>query len=158
MGAYVILLLLRALFLLLCGLRSSMRIHDRAISTLLKTSVQHFENEEKDAFLRVFSKDVKCLDEKLPSDILQLAQSVVEHAAVAVMITLVAPWTVLAFIPASLISFVVGKKYLWLERQARDNENNTLTPLMIYFSDTMMGAVTIRASQKESYFMKEFFR
>lgn len=157
-GAYALIPLLRALFLLVCGLRSSKRIHERAISTLLKAPVQHFENGEEDALLRVFSKDVECLDEKLPPDILRFFQSVVEHVAVAAVIKVTAPWAILAFIPSFLISLIVGKYYLHLERQARDYESNSLKPLLMHFSDTFMGAVTIRACQKEKYFKKQFFR
>lgn len=116
-GAYVILLLLRALFFIMSGIRSSKRIHDRAISTVLTASVQHFENGEKDSFLKGFSEDVECLDEKLLSHILQLVQSVFEHAAVALIIKVTAPLVTLALIPAFFMSCEVGKNISgWSDR------------------------------------------
>lgn len=46
-GAFLLLLLIRASFLFLCGLRSSKRIHKKAISSLLKAPVQLFEADKQ---------------------------------------------------------------------------------------------------------------
>lgn len=157
-GAFMLLLLIRALFLLACGLRSSKRIHYRAISTLLRAPVLEFEAENEDTILKVFSKDIECLDEQLPLDIIIFLQSVVEHTAVAAIIKFTAPWTILAAIPAFLIALFIGRYYLRLERHARGLERRSSKPVLTHFSDAIEGAVTIRACQKEWYFTKEFFR
>lgn len=157
-GAFMLLLLIRALFLLACGLRSSKQIHSRAISTLLRAPVLEFEAENEDTILKVFSKDIECLDEKLPPDILIFFQSVVEHMAVTAIIKFTVPWTILAAIPAFLIALFIGRYYLRLERHARGLERRSFKPLLTHFSDAIEGAVTIRACQKEKYFTKEFFR
>lgn len=157
-GSFILLLLIRALFLLACGLRSSKRIHNRAISTLLKAPVLEFDAGKEDAILKVFSKDMECLDEKLPPDILIFFQSVIEHAAAAAIIKVTAPWSILAAFLAFLIAFFIGRYYLRLERHARGLERRSLKPLLTHFSDAIEGAVTIRACQKEKYFTKEFFR
>ena len=157
-GAFMLLLLIRALFLLACGLRSSKQIHNRAMSTLLKAPVPEFEDGKEDTIFKAFSKDMECLDEKLPPDILMFFQSVVEHAAVVAIIKFTAPWAVLAAIPAFLIALFVGKYYLRLERHARGLERSSLKPLLTHFSDVIEGAVTIRACQKETFFTKTFFR
>ena len=154
----MLLLLIRALFLLACGLRSSKRIHNKAMSTLLKAPVLEFEAGKEDEILRAFSKDMECLDEKLPPDILIFFQSVVEHAAVAAIIKLTAPLSVLAAIPAFLIALFIGRYYLRLERHARGLERRSLKPLLTHISDAIEGAVMIRAYQKEKYFTREFFR
>ena len=157
-GAFMLLLLIRALFLLACGLRSSKQIHNRAISTLLRAPVQEFEAENEDTILKVFSKDIERLDEKLPPGILIFGQLVVEHAAVAAIIKFTAPWTILAAIPAFLIALLIGRYYLRLERHVRSSERRSLQPLLTHFSDAIEGAATIRACQKEKYFTNEFFR
>ena len=157
-GAFMLLLLIRALFLFACGLRSSKRIHNRAISTLLRAPVQEFEAENEDTILKVFSKDIECLDEKLPPDIVKFFQSVVEHVAVTAIIKFTAPWTILAAIPAFLVALLIGRYYLRFERHARGLERRSLQPLLTHFSDAIEGAVTIRACQKEKYFTTEFFR
>lgn len=154
----MLLLLIRALFILACGLRSSKRIHNRAISTLLKAPVLEFEAGKEDAIFKAFSKDMECLDEKLPPDILLFFQLVVEHAAVVAIIKFTAPWSILAAIPAFLIALFIGRHYLRLESHARALERRSLKPLLTHFSDVIEGAVTIRACQKEKYFTKEFFR
>ena len=154
----MLLLLIRAFFLLACGLRSSKQIHNRAISTLLKAPVLEFIDGKEDAILRAFSKDMECLDEKLPPDLLVFFQSVIEYAAVAAIIKFTAPWSILAAIPAFLIALFIGSYYLRLERRARGLERRSLKPLLTHFSDAIEGAVTIRACQKERYFTKEFFR
>ena len=46
-GAFLLFLLIRASFLFLCGLRSSKRIHKKAISSLLKAPVQLFEADKQ---------------------------------------------------------------------------------------------------------------
>lgn len=154
----MLLLLIRALFFLACGLRSSKQIHSKAISTLLRAPVLEFEAGKKDAILKAFSKDMECLDGKLAPDILIFFQSVIEHAAVAAIIKVTAPWSILAVIPAFLIALFVGRYYLGLERHARSLETRSLKPLLTHFSDAIEGAITIRACQKENYFTKEFFR
>ena len=157
-GTFMLLLLIRALFLLAYGLKSSKRIHNTAISALLRAPALEFEAEKEDTILKVFSKDIECLDEKLPLDILIFFQSVVEHTAVAAIIKFTAPWTILAVIPSFLIALFIGRYYLPLERHARGLERRSLKPLLTHFSDAIEGAVTIRACQKEKYFTKEFFR
>lgn len=101
---------------------------------------------------------MECLDGKLAPDILIFFQSVIEHAAVAAIIKVTAPWSILAVIPAFLIALFVGSYYLGLERHARSLETRSLKPLLAHFSDAIEGATTIRACQKENYFTKEFFR
>lgn len=154
----MLLLLIRALFFLACGLRSSKRIHSKAVSTLLRAPVLEFEAGKKDAILKAFSKDMECLDGKLAPDILIFFQSVIEHAAVAAIIKVTAPWSILAAIPAFLIALFVWRYYLRLERDARNLESRSFKPLLTHFSDAIEGAITIRACQKENYFTKEFFR
>lgn len=108
--------------------------------------------------LKTFSKDVECLDEKLPLDILRFLHSVIEHIAAVIIIKITTPWAILAAVPAAIILLLLGRYYLCLERRARNLESRSLNLFLIHFSDTIAGAVTIRAYQKEINFENEFYR
>ena len=101
---------------------------------------------------------MECLDEKLPPDILRFFQSVIEHVAAVIIIKITTPWAILAAVPAAVILLFIGKYYLRLEQTARGLESDRLKLVMTHFSDTIDGAMTIRAFQKEKYFSKEFCR
>ena len=110
------------------------------------------------ALLKTFSKDMECLDEKLPPDIWKFFQSVIEHVAAVIIIKITTPWAILAAVPAAIILLFIGRYYLRLERTARELESSSLKLVMTHFADTIDGAVTIRACQKERYFLKKFQR
>lgn len=108
--------------------------------------------------LKTFSKDVECLDEKLPLDILRFFHSVIEHIAAVIIIMITTPWAILAAVPAAIILLLLGRYYLCLKRRARNLESRSLNLFLTHFSDTIVGGVTIRAHQKEMYFENEFYR
>ena len=101
--------------------------------------------------LKTVSKDVEYLDEELPLDILRFLHSVIEHIAAVIIIKITTPWAILAAVPAAIILLLLGRYYLCLERRARKLESRSLNLFLTHFSDTIAGAVTIRAYQKEMY-------
>ena len=108
--------------------------------------------------LKTFSKDMECLDEKLPLDIVRFFQSVIEYIAAVVIVKITTPWAIFAAVPAAIILLLIGRYYLRLERKVRSLESSSLKLVLTHFADAIDGAVTIRAYKKEMYFSNQFYR
>lgn len=111
---------------------------------LFRVFVLEFEVENEDIILKVFFKDVECLDEKFLFDILIFFQLVVEYMVVIVIIKFMVFWIIFVVIFVFLIVLFIGRYYFCLECYVWGLERCSFKFFLMYFLDVIEGVVMIR--------------
>ena len=140
------------------SLRSSERLHDKMVTSVLHAPVLFFDTNPAGRIMNRFSQDVGCMDEVLPVKFLFCIRCFLLFC-VAVLVPAVANfWVLFIAIPFFLIFVFLTNYYMRSSRELKRLELICRSPVFSHFSETMAGLDTIRSLRMENYFVNEFYR
>ena len=158
MGGALLLSIIRAAVFLNALINSSKHLHNSMLSAVLRAPVLFFDNNPIGRVLNRFSRDIGIMDELLPDEFLNAVQIILFCFGAIVFPSILNPWIILPATPLMIIFILIGRYYLETSRDLRRLEGINRSPVLSHFSDTLMGAVTIRAYKREDAFLKELYR
>lgn len=127
------------------GLRAARRLHDRLLASVLHTAMAFFEANPVGRILNRFAGDTWTVDDSLPFILnILLAQSAA-LVGTAVVLALASPWTLLVLLLVSPLYHRLQAFYRASSRELKRLDSVARSPLLAHFSETMAGAVTVRA-------------
>ena len=123
---------------------ASARLHDRLLSTVLRSPLRFFEITPIGRILNRFSKDIDTIDTTVMTSIRRLGQRVTQVLTTIVFISYATP-VFLGFTPFIVFFFFyIANRYLKVSRELKRFESTTRSPIFAQFSETLAGATTIR--------------
>lgn len=149
--------ILRASFFFATTLRSSERLHQKMIVSVLQAPIAFFDTHPTASILNRFSKDIGCMDELLPSVFLGSIQMTLFTISLFLLPVILNPCVFLVGGPLFVLFIILWGYYLKTSRQVRKLEIGCRRPVVGHFSETLTGLVTIRTHSMQKTFTEGFY-
>lgn len=154
-GGVFMLSIMRASFFFATTLRSSERLHQKMMVSVLKAPVALFDTNT--GILNRFSKDIGFMDELLPSVFLGAIQMVLFAVSAFLLPVVLNPCVILVGAPLFVLFLVFWGYYLKTARQVRRLEISCRRPVVCHFSETLTGLLMIRTHGMQKAFTDDFY-
>jgi len=155
-GAMVILSLLRALVFTSASARSSVKLHDDLVSTMLRAPVNlFFDITPVGRILNRLSNDMDHIDTRLPEVALQLLHALFQILGAIVMAAYASPFILLILLPLAIVFGELAKRLSRCQRELKRFDGISRSPLFSHFSETLSGLTTVRAFNVGKEFLHE---
>ncbi|EFA77179.1 ABC transporter C family protein [Heterostelium album PN500] len=135
------------------GLAASQQIHKRALTKVLNSPVQFFDQNLSGRIINRFSKDISNLDSSLPLCLGDARDSLLNSLSVIIMIGIASPVVLILLIPIFIAFYFLQKWYLNNARELQRLASLSLSPVLTHFSETLTGQNVIRAFHARERFL-----
>ncbi|KAF9410974.1 hypothetical protein HW555_010106 [Spodoptera exigua] len=135
--------------------RARRALHDRLLHATLRAPPHHLRAAPLGDTLHRFSADILVIDKKLPTAISRWAQLALLCTAAILVNAIIAPWTLLASIPALLCYLTLANR-LFTQRQCA--EAHSAGVVVSLCAQTCAGASTIRAGRLQPRMRTNYLR
>ncbi|XP_060812927.1 ATP-binding cassette sub-family C member Sur isoform X1 [Bombus pascuorum] len=159
---YIILSLVFILLSFVCnatgqwtGARARRKLHEEAVSRLLRVPMSFFDCNPVGKILNRFSADTGVIDKKISMSIQRLTFFVLLCGSAILVNVIVSPWFFIAAIPTCAAYYIVQKFYRCSAKHLQRLDGSTRWPITTHFSETLRGLATLRASKQENRFMEQ---
>ena len=156
-GGVFVLSIIRASLFFAITLRSSERLHQKMVVSVLQAPITFFDTHPATSILNRFSKDIGCMDEVLPSVFLGALQMSLFAVSALLVPVIFNPCVLLGGVPLFILFLAFWRYYLRTARQIRRLEINSRKPVISHFSETLKGLVTIRNHNMQKPFTEDFY-
>uniref|UniRef100_A0A8H8CHK1 Metal resistance protein YCF1 n=1 Tax=Psilocybe cubensis TaxID=181762 RepID=A0A8H8CHK1_PSICU len=136
-----------------CALRSSKRLHDAMLDSLMKAPLSFFELTPTGRILNLFSRDTYVVDQILARVIQGLCRTLAVCLFIIIVIGTSFPPFLIALFPLGWFYLRVMKYYLATSRELKRIDAVTRSPIFAWFSESLAGLSTIRAFHQQSVFI-----
>ncbi|KAJ3086510.1 Multidrug resistance-associated protein 1, partial [Phlyctochytrium bullatum] len=138
--------------------RASNIYHDSTIQRVFGAPLRFFDTTPVGRLLNLFGKEIMALDQFLLPNMTNLWQAFFELLFIFIVMGTIAPWFLLAALPIAYASWTVTSRLRASGIQLKRLEVVTKSPIYAMFSETLNGAVTIRAYGATPRFILETLR
>ncbi|RVE50110.1 hypothetical protein evm_005316 [Chilo suppressalis] len=141
------------------GARARRRLHERLLRATLHAPLHHTRATPAQLLHR-FSADVQVIDRKLPIAVGRWGQLALLCFASLIVNAVVAPWTLLALLPAVLLYFALQAIYLTNARELQRTEALSAAGVVSLAAETSVcaGANTVRAGRLQPLMRSRLLR
>ncbi|KAJ7245130.1 multidrug resistance-associated ABC transporter [Mycena haematopus] len=139
---------------ILCSLRSSKRLHDSMLISLMNAPLGYFELTPTGRTLNLFSRDIYVVDQLLARYVQNLIRTGAVCLSIFVVIGASFPLFLLSIIPLGWFYLRVMKYYLATSRELKRLDAVSKSPIFAWFSESLAGVSTIRSFNQQSIFIK----
>ncbi|KAJ6591736.1 P-loop containing nucleoside triphosphate hydrolase protein [Mycena vulgaris] len=139
---------------ILCSLRSSKRLHDSMLSSLMNAPLSFFELTPTGRTLNLFSRDIYVVDQLLARFVQNLFRTSAVCLSILVVIGVTFPPFLLSIIPLGWFYLRVMKYYLSTSRELKRLDAVSRSPIFAWFSESLAGVSTIRSFNQQRVFIK----
>ncbi|KAJ7281673.1 multidrug resistance-associated ABC transporter [Mycena rebaudengoi] len=136
------------------SLRSSKRLHDLMLTSLMQAPLSFFELTPTGRTLNLFSRDIYVVDQLLARFIQNLFRTGAVCLSILVVIGASFPLFLLSVIPLGFFYLRVMKYYLSTSRELKRLDAVSRSPIFAWFSESLAGVSTIRAFNQQPVFVK----
>ncbi|KAJ3086485.1 hypothetical protein HDU96_004898, partial [Phlyctochytrium bullatum] len=144
--------------------RASNIYHDSTVQRIFGAPLRFFDTtpvliyRNQGRLLNLFGKEIMALDQFLLPNMTNLWQAFFELLFIFIVMGTIAPWFLLAALPIAYASWTVTSRLRASGIQLKRLEVVTKSPIYAMFSETLNGAVTIRAYGAQPRFTLETLR
>ncbi|KAJ7355423.1 P-loop containing nucleoside triphosphate hydrolase protein [Mycena albidolilacea] len=139
---------------ILCSLRSSKRLHDSMLTSLMNAPLGYFEQTPTGRTLNLFSRDIYVVDALLGRFIQNLFRTGAVCFSIVIIIGASFPLFLLSIPPLLFFYLRVMKYYLATSRELKRLDAVSKSPIFAWFSESLAGVSTIRSFNQQSIFIK----
>ncbi|KAJ3320038.1 hypothetical protein HDU76_000399, partial [Blyttiomyces sp. JEL0837] len=125
---------------------------------LSNSPMRFFDTTPIGRILNRASKDMSVMDKNVMQSFETFFSSFMDCVAVFVVVITITPMFVVTVFPVMFIYVFVSRRYLAVSRELKRLDSVSRSPIYSMFSETLVGASTIRAYGAEDRFMKETLR
>ncbi|MBE9038714.1 ABC transporter transmembrane domain-containing protein [aff. Roholtiella sp. LEGE 12411] len=159
LGIFVgIITFLRAIYMALRGVNAANKIHKQLLSGVLHAPLSFFEATPSGRVLNRFSKDQKIIDQQVIFKFLEGMSTLFLLLSSVVVIIGATPLALVAIVPLVWGYYNIQKYFRASARDVNRLEAIAHSPIYAHFSETLVGASTIRAFGCEQLFILEIYR
>lgn len=149
--------LIRAFIFAYGGIKAAVVLHNRLLTTVLKTSLLFFDLTAFGIIINRFSSDIFQTDDALPFTLnIFLAQ--VSGLAASLVVTIYGlPWILIIVLPLIIPYYFIQKYFRATSRELKRLSAVSLSPIYSLLDDTIQGLTTIRAFVQCERFKMHFY-
>ncbi|KAF5273609.1 hypothetical protein FQR65_LT04608 [Abscondita terminalis] len=154
--AVVVLTILRNTISYNLCMRASITLHDSMFNSLVRGTLQFFNENGSGRILNRFSKDIGAVDELLPTTIIITSQTMISILGIVTVTCIVNPWLIIPSALVLLLSNYLKNFYLASSLSIKRLEGVTKSPVFGHLHATLCGLTTIRGFRAQEVLRKEF--
>ncbi|KAJ7126538.1 P-loop containing nucleoside triphosphate hydrolase protein [Mycena crocata] len=139
---------------ILCSLRSSKRLHDSMLNSLMNAPLSFFELTPTGRTLNLFSRDIYVVDQLLARFIQNLFRTGLVCLSIFIVIGASFPLFLVSIIPLGWFYLRVMKYYLATSRELKRLDAVSKSPIFAWFAESLAGVSTIRSFAQQPIFIK----
>ncbi|KAJ3328221.1 hypothetical protein HDU76_010362 [Blyttiomyces sp. JEL0837] len=136
---------------------ASQTMHKKLLDSVLGAPLRFFETTPLGRILNRFSADIGAVDSMITMSVVHLLTCVFKVTTIIVVISLVSPMFVLAFIPIAFLYNYYQQIYLSTSRELKRLHSVSRSPIFSMFSETLNGVTTIRAFGQSKRFISLYY-
>ncbi|XP_068237783.1 multidrug resistance-associated protein 1-like isoform X4 [Palaemon carinicauda] len=130
-------------------------LHNNLLENMLHLPMAFFDTNPIGRVINRFGKDVDTMDNVLPMSLRSWLMCFLSVLSTFVAIIYATPIFVVVIIPTMIIYYFVQVLYVSSSRQLKRLESVSRSPIYSHFQETIQGASTVRAFNREHQFIKE---
>ncbi|XP_055905091.1 ATP-binding cassette sub-family C member Sur isoform X2 [Eupeodes corollae] len=142
----------------IAGCNARRLLHDKLLQSILTKSLHFFQITPIGRIMNRFSNDMAIIDKKIAATSQRLLQFMLLCLCAILINVSITPWFVLLTLPICTVYYIIQKFYRCSSRELQRIENMTNSPVISHLSETIEGAVTIRAYSQEARFTEKLFK
>ncbi len=142
-------------YFLIC-MQASKTLHKNMFEKLLKAQSLFFDTNPNGRILNRFSKDMGCIDEVLPSSILDVKWIFLNITCVFILVCYIRPVVIIPSLVVFVIFYFLRRFYLKTSRSVKRLEGITKSPMFSQLSASLNGLTSIRAFRAQDLMVNEF--
>ncbi|XP_065597920.1 multidrug resistance-associated protein 1-like [Cyrtonyx montezumae] len=162
LGIYGLLGFLQGL-LVCCGayvltrgsLAASRTLHHQLLDSVLHLPLQHFEMNPVGQIINRFTKDLFIVDIRFHYYLRTWLNCTLDVIGTILVITFSSPLFIVVVIPLGYMYFIIQRYYIASSRQIRRLAGASHSPVISHFTETILGASTIRAFGHQERFIRK---
>ncbi|KAJ7224438.1 multidrug resistance-associated ABC transporter [Mycena pura] len=136
-----------------CSLRSSKRLHDSMLTSLMNAPLGFFELTPTGRTLNLFSRDMYVVDQLLARFVQNMIRTMLVCLSIFVVIGASFPLFLISVIPLGWFYLRVMKYYLSTSRELKRLDAVSKSPIFAWFSESLAGVSTIRSFSQQAIFI-----
>ncbi|CAD1468666.1 unnamed protein product, partial [Heterotrigona itama] len=137
------------------GARARKKLHEEAVSRLLRVPMSFFDSNPVGKILNRFSADTGVIDKKISMSIQRLTFFVLLCSSAMMVNVIISPWFFIAAVPTCAAYYLVQRFYRRSAKHLQRLDGSTRWPITTHFSETLCGLATLRASKQQNRFMEQ---
>mmetsp|Transcript_18963 Transcript_18963/g.32394 ORF Transcript_18963/g.32394 Transcript_18963/m.32394 type:complete len:255 (-) Transcript_18963:928-1692(-) len=153
-AAYVIMTLVRAVFIVLVTSISSTRMLNEMVISVIRAHIQFFDSNPSGRIMTRFSKDIASLDVHIPFFILFITQGLFNVFTVAAIICVLYPLLIIVVLTGVALMLIIVSYLNGAQRETQRHESVLRGPVHSSFQNLLEGLKTIRAYEAGDYFRR----
>ncbi|KAJ3094988.1 hypothetical protein HDU97_007369, partial [Phlyctochytrium planicorne] len=134
------------------SITASRKLHDKLISRILGAPLRFFETVPLGRILNRATSDISSIDLEVMESYYDFFALTMDILTIVAVISVITPAFVLIFIPFMIIYYNIAVDYLASSREFKRFDSVTKSPIYAIFSESLIGASTIRAYAAMSRF------
>eukprot|EP01135_Chromosphaera_perkinsii_P000783 Nk52_evm71s151 gene=Nk52_evmTU71s151 len=127
------------------SIRASIKLHDDLLNRVFRAPVRFFDTTPMGRIVNRFTKDMEGIDQEVADMIYFFIMQVLATGSIVALVGAVTPSFILALIPVSYIFYLVTMYYLRCSTELKRIDSTTRSPVYSHFTESVNGALTIRA-------------
>ncbi|XP_025064482.1 multidrug resistance-associated protein 1-like isoform X2 [Alligator sinensis] len=137
------------------SLSASRVLHHQMLDSVLHLPLQYFETNPVGQIINRFTKDMFMVDVRFHYYLRTWLNCTLDVLGTILVITSASPLFILIVIPLGYLYFTIQRYYIASSRQIRRLAGASHAPVISHFSETLLGAPTIRAFGHEERFVRQ---
>ncbi|XP_029434086.1 multidrug resistance-associated protein 1-like [Rhinatrema bivittatum] len=134
---------------------ASRTLHHQMLDSVLHLPLLFFETTPMGQVLNRFTKDIYVIDERFHYYLRTWLNCMLDVAGTVLVIVFATPLFGLAIVPLGLLYFTIQRYYIASSRQIRRLDGASRSPVISHFSESLLGASTIRAYSHQERFINQ---
>eukprot|EP00123_Amoebidium_parasiticum_P018837 comp24299_c0_seq1/m.45570 comp24299_c0_seq1/g.45570 ORF comp24299_c0_seq1/g.45570 comp24299_c0_seq1/m.45570 type:complete len:1564 (-) comp24299_c0_seq1:469-5160(-) len=152
-----VLILIRSFVVSYGGILASLDLHRRLLENLIRAPMRFFETTPVGRILNRFSKDMQSIDTTIMPLMGDLYYGIFTCLGSVIVISTTTPWFLVIVAPVTYLYYYVTTYYQTCARELKRFDSTTRSPIYTHFSESVDGAVTIRAYRDVDRFVSEMY-
>jgi ATP-binding cassette subfamily C (CFTR/MRP) protein 1 len=145
----------KELVLFLACAKASRSIHTALLNRIMHSPMSFFDTNPIGRILNRFSSDIDSVDQTIPFLLDDFMNCFVEVFGIILVISYSTPWFLVILGPIAGVYITLQKFYISSARQLRRLEMISKSPIFSHFTESVTGAMSIRAFRAENRFIGE---
>ncbi|WVQ75171.1 hypothetical protein IAR50_004781 [Cryptococcus sp. DSM 104548] len=139
------------------ALDASKRIYDRLLNRILGARMRFFDCTPSGRIMNRLSKDMSAIDQEAGEILMYFANCCLSAVTVLVVVSIATPAFIAALVLILFLYWIIGSLYVTTNREIKRIDSVTRSPILISFSEVLVGMSTIRSYGDSARFLRKIF-
>ncbi|KYB27064.1 ATP-binding cassette sub-family C member 4 [Tribolium castaneum] len=137
-------------------MNASKVLHQNMLAKIIKSPIKFFNQHSSGRILNRFSKDIGCIDELLPTSLMNIITAIFTGTAIIIIIIVLNYWMIFPTVVLLLFTVLLSILFQPSNRNIKRTEGTTQSFIFSHTSATLQGLQVIKSSNCQKQLISEF--